>query len=56
VAGNAAGYVVVQPGTFVSVGTDAPEFDTVPTASAILVHAGTTANINIEGSAFVWVS
>jgi hypothetical protein len=55
VAANAAGYVVVQSGKFVEFGQDFPEFNTVPTASAVLVHGSTTATMNLEGSAFVWV-
>jgi hypothetical protein len=56
VAGNAAGYVVVQKGTYVEFGKDFPEFNVEPSAGAMLVHGSSTLPMNIEGSAFVWVS
>jgi hypothetical protein len=56
VAASSAGYVVVQSGKFVEVGKDFPEFNTVPTANAVLVHGATSSTMNLEGSAFVWVS
>jgi hypothetical protein len=56
VAGNHDGYVVVQPGKWVSVGVEAPDFDTVPTADASLLHGGATHVLHAEGTTFVWVS
>jgi hypothetical protein len=56
VAGNSSGYVISQPGKFVSIGSDAPAFNLVPTRHALLRHGGTSRALNAEGSAFVWVS
>jgi hypothetical protein len=56
VAGNAAGFKVVQPGKYVSVGHDAPQFDPVPTGHALLRHLGHVRTLNAEGSVFVWVN
>lgn len=55
VAGNSAGYVVEQQGKYVSVGVDVPQFETVPTRGATLLHGSTSVPLDIEGSAFVWV-
>jgi hypothetical protein len=55
-AGNAAGDVVVQLGKYVPVGHDATDFATVPTGSAFVVHHGDAAVLDLEGSAFAWVS
>jgi hypothetical protein len=56
VAGNSAGYVVVQVGKWVSVGTDFPEFQTVPTAEALLLHGGQPVPLSVEGTEFAWVA
>jgi hypothetical protein len=56
VAGNRAGYVITQPGKWVSVGTDSPVFDTVPTSQAKLRHGSTVRTLRAEGSVFVWIA
>lgn len=56
VAGNAAGWVVIQPGRYVSVGRDVPAFDAVPTSNAVLRHGGRTVSLGVEGSVFLWVA
>jgi hypothetical protein len=56
VAGNAAGFVVVQPGKYVAVGSSGIEFDLVPTGDAIMVIGGATKVLGIGGSALAWVS
>jgi hypothetical protein len=56
VAANHAGFKVVQPGKYVSVGHDAPQFDPVPTRHALLRHHGSVRTLDAEGSVFAWVS
>jgi hypothetical protein len=56
VAGNVAGYVVVQPGNYVATDVEAIEFSPVPTGDAILMNGGTTKVLGIEGSQLAWVS
>jgi hypothetical protein len=56
VAGNTAGYVVIQPGKYVSVASGGgPEFKIVPTRHALLRHGSSTTVLNAEGTAFAWV-
>jgi hypothetical protein len=55
VAGNSGGYVVVQLGKFVSVGDEAPDFATVPTTKAYLMHGSSVQVIDLAGSTFDWV-
>jgi hypothetical protein len=56
VAGNAAGYVISQPGKYVVVDKDDDGMAPVPTGDAKLISGSTTLTTNVEGSAFVWVS
>jgi hypothetical protein len=56
VSGNQRGWVISQPGKYVSIGSDSPAFDTVPTRHAFLRHDGTSRELNAEGSAFVWIT
>jgi hypothetical protein len=49
------GYVVAQAGKWVSIGTDVPDYKTVPTGDPVLLHAGTTTVLTAEGTAFAWV-
>jgi hypothetical protein len=56
VAGNKTGYVVVQPGKWVSIGRDFPDYMTVPAGDPILVHGTTTVVIKTPGSAFAWLA
>jgi hypothetical protein len=55
--GNRKGYVVIQPGKFsVVADTEANQHVPTPTADAVLFHLGHQHALDIEGSAFVWVS
>jgi hypothetical protein len=55
--GNSKGYVVIQPGKFTVVAnTEANQHVPTPTADAVLFHLGHQHALNIEGSAYVWVS
>ena len=55
--GNPKGYVVIQPGKFALVAnTQADQHVPTPTSDAVLFHLGHQHALDVEGSAFVWVS
>lgn len=56
VAGSHKGYVISQPGKFVSDSVNEEVFDIVPTSHAKLIHGSTTVSLDAEGSAFVWIA
>jgi hypothetical protein len=57
VAANHNGYVVAQSGKWVSIGTDIPDYKTVPVGDPVLLHAGSpTAVIKTPGTEFAWLA
>jgi hypothetical protein len=56
VVGNAAGYVISQPGKFVVVNKHDDGMTPVPTGNALLINGSSTMTLQAEGSAFVWVA
>lgn len=57
VAGQAQGYVVVQPGKLVAVSSQGGDaFDRMPTGDALLINGTSTKVLGVEGSDFVWVA
>jgi hypothetical protein len=56
VSANHNGYVVAQAGKWVSIGTDVPDYQTVPTGRPVLLHGSTSVHVNTPGTAFAWVT
>jgi hypothetical protein len=56
VAGAPTGWVVIQPGKYVSTSKDEEIFKTVPTRHALLRTGSTTVSLNAEGTSFVWIA
>ncbi|HEX3825141.1 MAG TPA: hypothetical protein VHV79_11815 [Mycobacteriales bacterium] len=55
VAGNSNGDVIIQPGKWVSIGHDFPDYRTVPTGDPVLVRGAVTKVVKVPGTEFSWL-